>query len=48
MKIGIFIRDLWDTFDLNNLGELHNLYMECDVILLADVMEAFKKFSLEK
>ena len=43
-----FIRDLWKTFDLQNLGELHNLYMECDVILLSDVMEGFKKFYLEK
>ena len=42
-----FIRDLWDTFDLNTLGELHNNYKECDVNLFADVMEGFRKWSLE-
>ena len=34
-----FIHQLWDTFGLKNMGELHDLYMETDVALLADVSE---------
>ena len=32
-----FVNDLWITFDLDTLGELHDLYMETDTLLLADV-----------
>ena len=35
----LFAQNLWKTFDLKNLGELHDLYMESDVVLLADVFE---------
>ena len=41
-----FINHLWETFQLKNLRELHNLYMETDVILLADVMEEFRVVSM--
>ena len=37
-----FIGDLWEKFNLQNLGELHDLYMETDVLLLADVMEGLE------
>ena len=43
-----FINHLWETFQLKNLRELHNLYMETDVILLADVMEEFRIMSMTK
>ena len=43
-----FIKELWKTFKLKNLGELHDLYMETDVILLADVFQEFRHFSLLK
>ena len=44
----VFIHKLWDTFQLKNLGELHDLYMETDVLLLADVFEEFRHFCLLK
>ena len=32
-----FAQKLWKKFKLKNLGELHNLYVETDVLLLADM-----------
>ena len=38
---------LWKSFGLKNLGELHDLYVEVDVLLLADCFEKFRTFSLK-
>ena len=40
--------DGWDfnvfkTFKLNNLGDYHDLYVQNDALLLADVLENFRK-----
>jgi hypothetical protein len=43
-----FVKELWSTFKLKNLGELHDLYMESDVLLLTDVFEGFRRWSLLK
>ena len=39
---------VWDVFELNNLGEYHDLYLESDTLLLADVYENFRNMCLEK
>ena len=38
---------LWNSFGLKNIGELHDLYVEVDVLLLADCFEKFRTFSLK-
>ena len=40
-------RRVWREFGINNLGDYHNLYLCRDVILLADVFEAFRKVCLD-
>ena len=32
-----FVKKLWTTFRLKNLGQLHDLYMETDTLLWPDV-----------
>ena len=39
---------LWDVFKIKNLGEYHNLYVQSDTLLLADVYENFRNMCLER
>ena len=38
---------VWDTFKIKNLGDHHDLYVQSDTALLADVFENFRDKCLE-
>ena len=38
---------VWNEFVLKNMGDYHDLYLETDVILLANVFESFRKVCLD-
>ena len=42
-----YVKKIWTTFELQSLGELHDLYMETDTLQLADVFENYREFSLK-
>ena len=40
-------KNVWDKFKLKNMGDYHDLYLETDVILVANVFKSFRKVCIE-
>ena len=43
----LYAQKVWDIFEMRNLGEYHDLYLETDTSLLADVFEKIRNTCIE-
>ena len=41
------VKKVWEAFEMKNLGEYHDLYVQCDTFLLANVFENFRDKCIE-
>ena len=42
-----YAQKVWKVFEIKNRGEYHDLYVQCDTLLLADVFENFRNQCIE-
>jgi hypothetical protein len=42
-----YAQKLWQAFDMQTMQDYHDLYLQTDVVLLADVFEYFRAMSLD-
>ena len=42
-----FVQTLWQRFEMESMGNLHDLYMICDTLLLSDIFHHFRNFYLK-
>ena len=47
MKTMHMLKKVWDALKIKNLGEYHDLYVQSDTTLLADVFENFRGKCIE-
>ena len=47
MKIYKYAKKVWKKFEIKNMGEYHDLYLETNVLLLSNVFENFRKICIE-
>ena len=41
------VLNVWNKFEMKTMKDYHNLYLKCDVLLLADVFEKFRNNSIK-
>ena len=41
------VKKVWEAFEIKHFGEYHDLYVQCDTFLLADVFENFRNKCIE-
>ena len=42
------VQKVWEAFEITNLGEYHDLYVQCSTFLLADVFDSFRNMCLNE
>ena len=47
MMITLQALRVWEAFNIKTFGQYHQIYLKYDIILLADVMEYFRKSRLK-
>ena len=43
----VHAQKVWDVFETKHLGEYHDLYVQSDTLLLADIFQNFRKMCLD-